>query len=210
MAISIPYSTGNSSASVTTLIKLALWLIPLALACLLALTLYNDFSALSSQAQTKASNTPKAAKPRTSMGAPQLASLHLFGQLGAASTENTGNRPLPQTRLQLVLKGAFTNTDASQASALIAASKGKTSKRYKVNETLPGGAKLHSVATDSVTLDRGGNLEVLRFPKAKSSGTMRVSARSSSSSRSSARNVPSRSKPAVTRYNASRQNSRMR
>lgn len=179
---------------------------PLALACLLAFTLYNDFSALSSQPQAKAPNTPQAVKPKALMGATQLASLHLFGQLGAA-TEKTSNRPLPQTRLQLVLKGAFTNTDASQASALIAASKGKASKRYKVNETLPGGAKLHSVATDSVTLDRGGNLEVLRFPKAKSGGTMRVSARSS---RSSARNIPSRNKPAATRYNASRQNSRMR
>jgi general secretion pathway protein C len=75
---------------------------------------------------------------------------------------------IPDTRLKLELKGAFSSSEASRASALVS-EKGKTAKRYYVNESLPGGAVLTQVNSDYITLSRGGQLEVLRFPKPVSS-----------------------------------------
>ena len=211
MAISIPFGAGGPSAQITTLIRLTLWLIPLALACLLGLSVYNDFSSLSAPPQSKPLQNTNVPKNDSMMNASLLASFNLLGKLGETAALPNKNRNLPQTRLQLELKGAFTNTDAGEASALIAGSKGKASKRYRVGDSLPGGAKLHSVSADSVTLDRGGNLEVLSFPKAKSLSSGRTSSRTSQSrSRTTLRGNENRGKSSKKAINARSQNSRLR
>ena len=174
MAMSIPLSVGNLPTQMTTLIKPALWLVPLALASVLVIDIIEDLEVFSSANTVKPAQHSKNTH-KVTMNAGQIANLHIFGKFGDSAPERQESQNLPQTRLQLDLKGAFTNTQADLASALIA-TKGKPSKRYFINDTLPGGAKLHAVNTDSVTLDRGGNLEILRFPKAKS-GPVRVSAR---------------------------------
>ncbi len=191
----------------TILIRLILWLIPLALACLLGLSVYNDISALSARSHSAPAQSINAAKNGSTMNASLLSSFNLLGKLGESPTLVKINRNLPQTRLQFELKGAFTNTDTDEASALIAGSKGKPSKRYRVGDTLPGGAKLHSVSADSVTLDRGGNLEVLSFPKAKSISSGRTSSRTSQSRARTTLRGGQNSKKSI---NSSSQNSRLR
>lgn len=209
MAITLPFSAGSSSAQMNTFIKLALWLAIAAIAANLLITLYYDYSTYTSSTPVEPTKNAQTPNSRPPMVAGEIASLNLLGVLGAATTSNT-SRELPQTRLQLELVGAFTNTESSKASALIA-SKGSSSKRYFVTETLPGGAKLHSVAADSVTLDRGGNLEVLRFPKSTSSGSITVS-RSSSARSNTTRNssVYGNGTPRSRYGTGSRNNSRMR
>ncbi len=211
MATSLPFSAGGSSAQMTILIRLTLWLIPLALACLLGLSVYSDISALSAPSQSAPTQNINTSKNGPTMNASLLASFNLLGKLGEAPAPAKINRDLPQTRLQFELKGAFTNTDTDEASALIAGSKGKPSKRYRVGDTLPGGAKLHSVSADSVTLDRGGNLEVLSFPKAKSISSGRTSSRNSQSrSRTTLRGNENRDESSKKAINARSQNSRLR
>lgn len=72
-------------------------------------------------------------------------------------------RELPQTRLELVLKGTFTHDNEQKASALIALP-GKPEKRYKIGEGLPGGAKLITVNRGEIVLRRNDRDELLTLP----------------------------------------------
>lgn len=211
MALTIPFNAGTQPAQLNNFLKPALWLATISLACYSAATLYADSKILLNTQNTTATQKSQRNNTPTVMPASQIAALHLLGKLGESSTPTQPAKDLPQTRLQLELKGAFTNTQADQASALIAA-KGKSSKRYFVSDSLPGGAKLHSVAADSVTLDRGGNLEILRFPKAKSSGSSRTSTRGRPTSSRSSNNGPvhGNTNPASRYSSGARHNSRMR
>ncbi len=155
-----PFSTSKAAA-------VALWLCLFGSLGAAGLEVYRDVTSLKSSSAAsvphKTSSSAKAANPTVN-----LAELHLFGNPGSQPIAKA-QQNIPDTRLQLELKGAFTNSNKASASALVA-EKGKTAKRYYVNDSLPGGAVLTQVDSDHITLSRGGNLEVLRFPKPVSSG----------------------------------------
>jgi len=70
---------------------------------------------------------------------------------------------LPETRLELKLKGTFTNSDQENASAIIAAPNGK-SRLFFVGDPIVEGTTLARVDTGVVVLSSNGNFEVLRLP----------------------------------------------
>jgi len=104
-----------------------------------------------------------------------LAALEVFGTVAPVqqAVKAVATKDLPKTRLKLVLKAAFTVSEESsenrKASALIGESKRAAAKRYYIGDRLPGGARLHAVYPDSVTLERAGKLESLEFPRAAKS-----------------------------------------
>ena len=95
-----------------------------------------------------------AAKPATALD--QLPKLHL---LGKAETSLAG---MPNTMLQLSLKGLYSGEEPELGSAIIAMP-GKKDRVYSVGDKLPGGAILAGVYSDRVVLDRNDELEVLKL-----------------------------------------------
>lgn len=80
---------------------------------------------------------------------------------------------LPKTNLRLILRGVSASENNSDediiASALIEGPDKKTLK-YTINDTLPGNAKLKSVYSKRVVIERNGRLENLYFPESQSIG----------------------------------------
>jgi general secretion pathway protein C len=96
-----------------------------------------------------------------------VADLALFGVLG--------ERPVaevvvaPETRLRLRLVGLVAGEGPEQGRAIIAES-GSPERLYAVGDAVGGGqARLHQIHTDRVILERDGNYETLRLPRADSS-----------------------------------------
>jgi len=79
---------------------------------------------------------------------------HLFG---AAPTLKAGRRHAPQTSMPLVLTGIHAGNDPQNGLAILGPS-AQVTKVYAVGENVPGGAKLHSVYSDRVVIDRDGRL----------------------------------------------------
>jgi type II secretory pathway component PulC len=159
-------ASANTVFSTSKAAGVALWLCLFGSLGAVSWEVYRDVTSLkSSSAPSAPHKAPpaKAANPTVN-----LSELHLFGNPGSQPVAKA-QQNIPDTRLQLELKGAFTSSNTASASALVS-EKGKTAKRYYVNDSLPGGAVLTQVDSDHITLSRGGNLEVLRFPKPASSG----------------------------------------
>jgi general secretion pathway protein C len=98
---------------------------------------------------------------------PQIAlfSLQLFGNTKAndpGAQQNTEN--LPETNLQLTLRGVLAATADVAGSALIEDDRNNTDA-YLVGDTLPGNATLHSVHPARIIIGRSGKLENLYFPE---------------------------------------------
>ncbi len=117
---------------------------------------------------------PASGSAATGRPAPQaaggIAGLHLFGAK-PASRPAAQPRPevVPETRLQLVLRGVFASDDPEAAGAIVAERNGRESF-YGVGDKLPGGAILQAVYPDRIVLLRGGRLETLRMPREGSGG----------------------------------------
>jgi general secretion pathway protein C len=97
---------------------------------------------------------------------PQIAlfSLQLFGNTQASdlgAQQSTDN--LPETNLQLTLRGVLAATDDFAGSALIEDDRNNTNA-YLVGDTLPGNATLRSVHPARIIIGRSGKLENLYFP----------------------------------------------
>jgi general secretion pathway protein C len=90
-----------------------------------------------------------------------ITNAHLFGT-APASQENGANAP--QTSMPLVLTGIIAGNDPQNGLAILGPT-AQTAKVFAVGDNVPGGAKLHSVYTDRVVIDRNGQLESLVLPR---------------------------------------------
>ena len=90
-----------------------------------------------------------------------ITNAHLFGA-APASRENGANAP--QTSMPLVLTGIIAGNDPQSGLAILGQT-AQTAKVFAVGDNVPGGAKLHSVYTDRVVIDRNGVLESLVLPR---------------------------------------------
>lgn len=86
---------------------------------------------------------------------------NLFGTLEPQATPTTSD--LPETRLQLTLKGTFTHSEKHLQSALISANKNLTTRYILGDEVIPG-APIISIEPGIVTLRRNGQDEILKLP----------------------------------------------
>src|SRR5580698_9024386 len=91
---------------------------------------------------------------------------HLFGAPPVAKQDGAN---APQTNIPLVLTGTIAGNDPQNGLAILGQS-AQSAKVYAVGDNVPGGAKLHSVYSDRVIIDRGGNLETLVLPRQVAAG----------------------------------------
>ena len=101
--------------------------------------------------------------------------LELFGTPGEEPVEEevVDTEDLPETNLQLTLRGVMAGPRDRLTSALVEGSDGDT-KMYRLGEELPGEARLHQIHQRRIIIERNGELENLHFPETESDGQMAV------------------------------------
>lgn len=102
----------------------------------------------------------------------QMPGWHLMGVALQGNQPVQTNTPVeaPETKLNLILKGALSSNEPEHARAIIADPRGKE-EQYAVGEQLPGNAELSEIHPDRVILKRNGRFETLRLPRDKKSST---------------------------------------
>jgi general secretion pathway protein C len=93
----------------------------------------------------------------------QVNNANLFGRAPAAANDQS----LPQTQLQITLRGVFTADDPALASAIIETEDGKM-QIVKTGTSLGGDSTLERVYANRVVVARNGVLENLYFPTTSS------------------------------------------
>jgi general secretion pathway protein C len=102
-----------------------------------------------------------------------IAKFKLFGDTNVKVAQIiVAKENLPKTKLKLTLTGVLVSPIDEEAGALILGPDRQT-LHYRINDELPGGAKLRQVFSDRVILDRSGSLENLYFAEQKSVGIER-------------------------------------
>ncbi|MEQ6885062.1 type II secretion system protein N [Salicola sp. Rm-C-2C1-2] len=96
---------------------------------------------------------------------PQLEQLAFFGTAGDQTDEPVERaETLPETNLQLVLRGVMAGDTDETDSALVEGPDGET-KVYRIGDALPGNASLREVRQRRIVIERAGALETLTFPE---------------------------------------------
>jgi general secretion pathway protein C len=108
----------------------------------------------------------RTAAPTHMLDLAAVTNAHLFG---AAPAPRQDGANAPQTSMPLVLTGIIAANDPQHGLAILGPS-AQTAKVYVVGESVPGGAKLHSVYSDRVVIDRDGRLESLALPQQLATG----------------------------------------
>ncbi len=111
-----------------------------------------------------------------------------FRKLTAANVFGVSDRAIaqkqtdvPETRLNLTLKGVLAATPMKMASAIIAQGKNGKEDIYGIGDKMPGGVIIKEIYPEHVVLERGGRLETLKLQKISGVGNLRSSNRSYSS-----------------------------
>lgn len=99
----------------------------------------------------------------------QLPGWHLFGE---SPRRPAVLRKAPETALSLRLKGIFYSPGDNHGRAIIAAP-GAEEKQYRIGDALPGNAVLRAVLQFKVIIKRGGRLESLSLPVARTDAAAR-------------------------------------
>jgi general secretion pathway protein C len=116
-----------------------------------------------------AGSSPSVAVPRHSVDIAAITNAGLFGKAPVvASTDDPAHAP--QSTLPLVLTGIISADDPQNGLAILGQT-APTAKVFAVGDNVPGGAKLHSVYSDRVVIDRGGHLETLVLPRQVAAGS---------------------------------------
>ena len=107
----------------------------------------------------------KISTTNTTIDVNALVAAHIFGEAKVEEAPVvTEVVDAPETRLSLKLRGVVADEDPKVGIAMIADNRGEE-KMYRVEEPVPGGAKVHAVYEDRVLLNRSGALETLSLPK---------------------------------------------
>jgi len=133
----------------------------------------------------------------------QMPSWHLMGVALQGNQPVQTNTPVdaPETKLNLILKGALASSDPVNARAIIGDPRGKE-EQYAVGEQLPGNAELSEIHPDRVILKRNGRFETLRLPRDKKSANTVASRAVSSRPRASPSQRLSSARQQLKRGNA--------
>ncbi|MBS0367218.1 MAG: type II secretion system protein GspC [Proteobacteria bacterium] len=143
--------------------RYASWLLVIALGIQAAL-LVTDLAGVSRGVPVPGARAATVARHPVDVAA--IANAHLFG-VAPVPQQDAANAP--QTSMPLVLTGVIAGRSPENGLAIIGAS-AQTAEVRAVGDTLPGGARLHSVYADRVVIDRGGQLETLALPRPESGG----------------------------------------
>jgi general secretion pathway protein C len=107
---------------------------------------------------------PPPAPPARHVNVAMIANSHLMGNAAAPAKPQGDAANAQPTTIPLVLTGVIAAQNPENGLALLGENASKT-KMVAVGQSVPGGAKLHSVYPDRVILDRNGTLESLMLPR---------------------------------------------
>ena len=144
--------------------RVATWVLSLALGVQAAL-IVTDLAGAGRRASTAAApaHAPAAAH---ALDLAAVTNAHLFG---AAPPPKQDGANAPQTSIPLVLTGTIAGNDPQNGLAILGQT-AQSAKVYAVGDNVPGGAKLHSVYSDRVVIERDGQLESLQLPRQLNTG----------------------------------------
>jgi general secretion pathway protein C len=108
----------------------------------------------------------RASGPSHALDLAAITNAHLFG---AAPLPKQDGANAPQTSIPLVLTGTIAGNDPQNGLAILGQT-AQTAQVHAVGDNVPGGAKLHSVYSDRVVIDRDGQLESLALPRQLNAG----------------------------------------
>jgi general secretion pathway protein C len=145
--------------------RIATWALALALG-VQAATIVTDLAGGSQSRKTDLRPPSPATVARRGIDIASITNAHLFGTV-ADRTESGGAAGATQTSMQLVLTGIIAGKDPRVGFAIVGEN-ATAAKVHAVGDNVPGGAKLHSVYSDRVLLDRNGRLEYLTLPHTNS------------------------------------------
>jgi general secretion pathway protein C len=147
--------------------RIATWVLAFALAVQAAVIVTNVAGS---------SRPPKVAPaPITQAGNTQTVNVaaivdaHLFGTAAVEAKPEQNGANARQTSLPLVLVGIIAADDPHDGLAILGEN-AAGAKVYAVGDNVPGGAKLDSVLSDKVLINRNGQLESLMLPRALQPG----------------------------------------
>lgn len=163
------------------LIALAILLASIGVTALQLYPIYLEATEL----DTPLSSTQKSIKPSPQADQAKnrnIASFSMFGDFNAVVETKPNIEELPKTSLRLTLTGVSATENQDNARALIEGPD-RSTESYRVGDTLPGNANLHSVHKDRVILSRSGKLETLFFSESDSSTRLLSSVNSPDNSR---------------------------
>ena len=120
----------------------------------------NDATLLPVQQKTDVVNNSKQQQQQFR----QLTSANIFGaaQAGGVTQEQT---KVPETRLNLSLKGVLAAKPMHLASAIIAQGRSGKEEIYSIGDKLQGGVLIKEIHPEHVVLERNGKLETLKLEK---------------------------------------------
>lgn len=135
-----------------------LWLV-VVFALLIVMTVYQLYTGVPASIQRYTVQV----RPANVVGyrLPDMVAWHLMGLYQPQDVEK-----LPPTRLKLRLVGVFVAMPARYSYAVIAAEDGKQ-KRYRLGDTVVGGAVIYKITAEGVVLQQSGRLENLLLPADK-------------------------------------------
>ena len=140
--------------------RAATWLLALALGVQAALIVTD----LAAGGRSAAAPRPRLPLRSHVLDLAAITNAHLFG---SAPQQDGANAP--QTSMPLVLTGIIAGNDPQNGLAILGPS-AQAARVFAVGDAVPGGAKLHSVYSDRVVMDRNGQLESLALPRQVSGG----------------------------------------
>ncbi len=111
----------------------------------------------------------------------KLTTANIFGVSDRAVMQK--QTVVPETRLNLTLKGVLSATSMDMASAIIAQGKKGKEEIYGIGDKMPGGVIIKEIHPEHVVLERGGRLETLKLQKISGVGNLKSSGGSYSSGR---------------------------
>jgi len=144
--------------------RVATWVLSLALGVQAAL-IVTDLAGAGRRASTTAAPVHAPAATRA-LDLAAVTNAHLFG---AAPPPKQDGANAPQTSIPLVLTGTIAGNDPQNGLAILGQT-AQSVKVYAVGDNVPGGAKLHSVYSDRVVIERNGQLESLQLPRQLNAG----------------------------------------
>ncbi|MFO7277796.1 MAG: type II secretion system protein GspC [Pseudomonadota bacterium] len=154
---------------VTRAPQIAVWVLAVALGVQAAI-IVTDLAGASRVPAIDEFNPPPAV-PSRRVDVAAIVSSHLFGAAQADAPAAVDAANAPQTSMPLVLTGIIAADEPQAGLAIVGQNAGST-KVYAVGDNLPGGARLHSVYSDRVLLERNGRLESLTLPRQSRGGAV--------------------------------------
>jgi len=106
----------------------------------------------------------------------KLTSSNVFGVSDKAIVQK--QMKVPETKLNLTLKGVLAATPMKMASAIIAQGKNGKEEIYGIGDKMPGGVTIKEIYPEHIVLERSGRLETLKLQKISGLGNIYSSGKS--------------------------------